>query len=314
MGLRITIAAILLLCSVLLFSQAPKPASGKIIRHSEFASQFVPSRTIDVWLPEGYTPAKKYAVLYMHDGQMLYDSTGTWNHQEWKVDETIQELMRQQKIKDCIVVGIWNAGIRRHAEYFPQAPYEMLTKSQQEHVYNSYRGNGQSIFFGIPIASDLYLKFITQELKPFVDRQYSTRPERDYTAIAGSSMGGLISLYAICEYPEIFGGAACLSTHWPGVFSMQDNPIPTAFFAYLQKKLPEPLTHRIYFDYGTETLDSMYAALQLQVDQIMIRKGFTAKDWVSLSWPGQDHSERSWSGRLAVPMEFILRHPEQMAK
>ena len=306
MQLRIITVVLFTLYGGLLFSQTPKPASGKIVRYSEFASQWIPSRTVDIWLPEGYTPSKKYAVLYMHDGQMLYDSTITWNHQEWKVDETIQELIKQQKIKDCIVVGIWNAGIRRHAEYFPQAPYEMLTKAQQEKMYNSYRGNGQSIFSGIPISSDLYLKFITQELKPFVDSHYSTRPERDYTAICGSSMGGLISLYAICEYPEVFGSAACLSTHWPGVFSIQNNPIPAAFFAYLQKKLPEPASHRIYFDYGTETLDSMYATLQLQVDQIMKRKGFTAENWVSLSWPGQDHSEKSWSSRLAVPMEFIL--------
>jgi len=306
MQLRIITAVLLTLYGGLLFSQTPKPASGKIVRYSEFASQWIPSRTVDIWLPEGYTPSKKYAVLYMHDGQMLYDSASTWNHQEWKVDETIQELIKQKKIKDCIVVGIWNAGIRRHAEYFPQAPYEMLTKAQQEKMYNSYRGNGQSIFSGIPISSDLYLKFITQELKPFVDSHYSTRPERDYTAICGSSMGGLISLYAICEYPEVFGSAACLSTHWPGVFSIQNNPIPAAFFAYLQKKLPEPASHRIYFDYGTETLDSMYATLQLQVDQIMKRKGFTAENWVSLSWPGQDHSEKSWSSRLAVPMEFIL--------
>lgn len=306
MQLRIITAVLLTLYGGLLFSQTPKPASGKIVRYSEFASQWIPSRTVDIWLPEGYTPSKKYAVLYMHDGQMLYDSASTWNHQEWKVDETIQELIKQKKIKECIVVGIWNAGIRRHAEYFPQAPYEMLTKAQQEKMYNSYRGNGQSIFSGIPISSDLYLKFITQELKPFVDSHYSTRPERDYTAICGSSMGGLISLYAICEYPEVFGSAACLSTHWPGVFSIQNNPIPAAFFAYLQKKLPEPASHRIYFDYGTETLDSMYATLQLQVDQIMKRKGFTAENWVSLSWPGQDHSEKSWSSRLAVPMEFIL--------
>jgi enterochelin esterase-like enzyme len=288
-------------------AQLPVASTGKIVRHTAFASQWVPERTVDVWLPKGYSTEKKYAVLYMHDGQMLYDSSLTWNRQEWGIDETLQRLMDDKKIQDCIVIGIWNTGNRRHAEYFPQAPFASLTKQQQEMIYNSYRSNGQSIFSGIPISSDLYLKFLTQELKPFVDNNYSTLSQREYTFIAGSSMGGLISLYAICEYPNVFGGAACLSTHWPGLMQMENNPVPAAFFSYMQKKLPNPSTHRLYFDHGTETLDSMYAQLQKQADIVLKAKGFTNKNWISLNWPGQDHSERSWRSRLAVPMEFLLR-------
>jgi enterochelin esterase-like enzyme len=301
------LAVLLMVCSTFLFSQTPSVKKGKIIRHSAFPSQWVPARIIDVWLPEGYSPEKKYAVLYMHDGQMLYDSTITWNKQEWGVDETLQLLLDEQKIENVIVVGIWNAGIRRHAEYFPQAPFASLTKEQQKKVYDSYRSNGQSIFSGIPICSDLYLKFITEELKPFIDKNYATRSERAYTYIAGSSMGGLISLYALCEYPEVFGGAACLSTHWPGLMQMDDNPVPNAFFAYMQKKLPDPRTHRLYFDYGTETLDSMYASLQGQADRVLQYKGFHSENWITKSWPGQDHSERSWRSRLSVPLLFLLR-------
>ena len=291
------------------FSQLPITANGKIVRYSDFKSQFIPARNVDVWLPNGYTSLKKYAVLYMHDGQMLYDSSLTWNRQEWGVDETLQALLDQQKIQDVIVVGIWNAGIRRHAEYFPQAPFASLAKDEQEKIYASYRSNGQSIFSGIAIASDLYLQFIIQELKPFIDRNFSTLTQRAHTFTAGSSMGGLISLYALCEYPEVFGGAACLSTHWPGLMKMDDNPVPAAFFAYMQKKLPDPATHLLYFDHGTETLDSLYAQLQEQADRILESKGFSNKNWISRSWPGQDHSERSWRSRLAVPMEFLL-HPK----
>lgn len=288
-------------------SQLPETSAGKIIRYSDIPSQFIPTRNVDVWLPKGYTSSKKYAVLYMHDGQMLFDSSLTWNRQEWGVDETLQSLMDQQKIQEAIVVGIWNAGSRRHAEYFPQAPFASLTKDQQDKIYTSYRGNGQSIFSGIAIASDLYLKFIVQELKPFIDKNFSTLPQKAHTFIAGSSMGGLISLYAICEYPEVFGGAACLSTHWPGLMKMEDNPVPAAFFSYMQQQLPDPASHLLYFDHGTETLDSMYAHLQEQADQVLKGKGFTSQHWISLSWPGQDHSERSWRSRLAIPMEFLLR-------
>jgi predicted alpha/beta superfamily hydrolase len=288
-------------------AQLPQVKAGKMVRIENFASAYVPTHTVDIWLPEGYSEKKKYAVLYMQDGQMLFDSTITWNKQEWGVDETLTTLMQENAIQDCIVVGIWNGGRSRHAEYFPQKPFESLTASQQEIVYNAYRSGGQSIFFGLPISSDLYLSFLTKELKPFIDQHYSTRSSRSHTFIAGSSMGALISLYAVCEYPTVFGGAACLSTHWPGLFTLENNPVPAAFFSYLTKKLPSPTTHQLYFDHGTETLDSMYASLQKQVDSIVQKKGYTGANWMSRSWPGQNHSERSWRSRFAVPATFLLR-------
>ncbi|MFN9999067.1 MAG: alpha/beta hydrolase, partial [bacterium] len=185
-------------------AQLPVPASGKIIHHENFASQYVDSRNVDVWLPENYSPSKKYAVLYMQDGQMLFDSTLTWNKQEWCVDETISSLQQENKIKDCIVVGIWNTGAGRHSEYFPQKPFESLPKNLQDSVYNAYRSGGRSIFGGKPIISDRYLLFLTQELKPFIDKTYSTKKDRNNTFLAGSSMGALISLYTLCEYPQLF--------------------------------------------------------------------------------------------------------------
>jgi enterochelin esterase-like enzyme len=289
-----------------LSAQLPRPSSGRIIRHGNFPSTYISPRNVDVWLPNHYSPDKKYAVLYMQDGQMLFDSTTTWNKQEWGVDEILSTLMEQGKIRECIVVGIWNGEKSRHAEYFPQKPFESLSDADREKIYSGYRMGGQSIFNGISICSDQYLKFLVSELKPFIDSAYATRKDRAHTFLMGSSMGALISLYALCEYPDVFAGAACLSTHWPGLFSMQNNPVPGAFFAYLKKQLPAPRHHRIYFDHGTETLDSMYATLQTQVDSIMISKGYAESNWISRNWPGQDHSERSWRSRLQVPMEFLL--------
>jgi enterochelin esterase-like enzyme len=289
------------------FAQLPKPSSGRIIRTENFSSKHVPARNVDVWLPDNYTASKKYAVLYMHDGQMLFDSSITWNKQEWGVDETLNQLMQQNIIRDCIVVGIWNGGKSRHPEYFPQKPFEALSKEEQQLVYSAYRSGGQSIFSGLPISSDNYLKFLVEELKPFIDKNYSTKTDASNTFVAGSSMGGLISLYALCEYPTIFGGAACLSTHWPGLLSMENNPVPAVFFSYLKNHLPSAKQHRIYFDHGTETLDSMYASLQLQVDAIMKQKKYKPSNWISRSWPGQDHSEKSWRSRLDIPITFLLK-------
>ena len=104
----------------LIFAQKVNVCSGKIKRHANFSSEHVQKRNVDVWLPEGYSKKNKYAVIYMHDGQMLFDSTDTWNKQEWKVDETISKLMGENKIQDVIIVGIWNIRQLRHAEYFPQ--------------------------------------------------------------------------------------------------------------------------------------------------------------------------------------------------
>ena len=303
-----------LLCFFLLsnqfiaFAQQPIPSSGRIVRTENFASKYVPARNVDVWLPDHYSSSKKYAVLYMHDGQMLFDSSITWNKQEWGVDETLTQLMQEQKIRDCIVVGIWNGGKSRHPEYFPQKPFEALSKEDQKLVYNAYRSGGQSIFSGLAISSDNYLKFLVEELKPFIDKNYSTKTDASNTFTAGSSMGGLISLYAICEYPAVFGGAACLSTHWPGLLSMENNPVPAVFFSYLKQHLPSAKQHRIYFDHGTETLDSMYASLQVQVDAIMKQKKYSPSNWISRSWPGQDHSEKSWRNRLEVPVTFLLKY------
>ena len=284
----------------------PMVSSGRIVRHRDFPSRFVQSRNIDVWLPADYEKGKKYDVLYMHDGQMLFDSSATWNHREWGVDETISRLMKEGRIRDCIVVGIWNKGAGRHADYFPQKPFASMTSSDQAIVYGSNRKEGASLFNGQPVRSDGYLRFLVKELKPFIDRNYYTRRGREHTFTAGSSMGGLISLYAVCEYPKVFGGAACLSTHWPGIFATEGNPFPDAMFAYMRAKLPAPGRTRIYFDHGDRTLDAMYPPLQQKADEVMRARGYSAVDHLSLFFPGKDHSETAWAERLQQPVLFLL--------
>jgi predicted alpha/beta superfamily hydrolase len=241
----------------------------------------------------------------MHDGQMLFDSTTTFNKMEWGVDECLTKLMRERKIKNTIVVGIWNTKENRHQEYIPQKAYESLSKVDKEKVGHSLEKTGMSKEF--KPTSDNYLKFIVEELKPFIDITYSTYQNKENTFIAGSSMGGLISIYAVCEYPDIFGGAACLSTHWPGTFEVENNPIPESFYSYLKEKLPNPKSTKIYFDYGTVDLDALYPPLQAKVDTILQSKGFTQENWITKKFEGENHSENAWKKRLHVPMEFLLR-------
>lgn len=288
------------------YSQLPSVNSGRIDRYEQFPSRYVTPRNVDVWLPEGYDSSKRYAVLYMQDGQMLYDSAQTWNHQSWDVEEAATRLMQAKDIRDFIIVGIWNGGVTRHGDYFPQKPFLMLTPVEQDSLYHSRRPEGVSVFKEVSIRSDGYLKFIVKELKPFIDRTYNTAQNRSSTFIAGSSMGGMISWYAVCEYPGVFGGAACLSTHWPGIFTVRNNPYPDAVLNYLEKHLPNPATHRFYFDYGTMTLDSLYGPIQVSVDAVMQKRGYTDKNWMTRSFPGADHSENAWRERMEVPLLFLL--------
>ncbi|MGB4930648.1 MAG: alpha/beta hydrolase-fold protein, partial [Chitinophagales bacterium] len=140
-------------------AQLPNVASGKIERYADFKSAVIETRNVDVWLPADYSSSKKYAVLYMHDGQMLFDSAATWNKQEWHVDETVSNLIAEGKIIDCIVVGIWNNGIYRHADYFPQKPLADLPSAARDTlIKNELQGQPRS---------DAYLQFIVSELKPF---------------------------------------------------------------------------------------------------------------------------------------------------
>ena len=308
MNRKVGLLIILLILSIQINAQnsLPHVVSGKIERIENFQSKYVTARNIDIWLPNGYSDTTQYAVLYMHDGQMLYDPTQTWNKQACNADDVASELLAKSKVKDFIVVGIWNGGKTRHQDYFPQKPFEQLSKTEKDTVVAQLQRAGRAAEKFQP-QSDSYLQFIVKELKPYIDKKYSVKTGRESTFIAGSSMGGLISLYAICEYPNVFGGAACLSTHWVGTFTLESNPVPNSFIGYLKSNLPDPTNHKIYFDCGDQTLDAMYPKIQMEVDSVMKSKGYTGSSWITKYFPGDDHSEKSWNKRLGIPMEFLLR-------
>lgn len=287
-------------------AQVPTVQNGRIVRIENFKSKFVTPRNVDIWLPDGYCDTIKYPVLYMHDGQMLFDPEITWNKQAWNVADVASELMTKQKTRKFIVVGIWNGGETRHADYFPQSPFEQLGSTQKDTITAQLKRAGRIKEVFNP-NSDNYLKFLVKELKPYIDKNYAVYTNRANTFVAGSSMGGLISMYAVCEYPKIFGGAACISTHWVGTFTLDNNPLPSAFLNYLTKNLPKKKNHKIYFDCGDQTLDALYPSIQGKVDSLMLAKGFTDLNWVTKYFSGENHSEKSWSKRLHIPLEFLLK-------
>lgn len=281
---------------------------GRIERLENFSSQFVQSRPIDVWLPGDYSPLKRYAVLYMQDGQGLFDAGQAWNKQAWNVHLALSKLMQDGAVQDTIVVGIPNGGKYRYGEYYPDKYLALAPDDVRlDYVHRAQRDK--------PLA-DAYLRFLVEELKPVIDQRYVTRSEPEGTFIMGSSMGGMISLYALCEYPQVFGGAAGLSTHWVGRPSrwgvperLQNATLPLAAFNYLQRHLPRANTRRLYMDHGTLGLDAIYGIHQAVVDAIGKEMGYDSAHWQSRIFEGAGHSEADWGARVEIPLTFLLGKP-----
>jgi len=297
-----------ILVALLLYVAAPASAepiqpvrvsAGTIVDLGVLTSKYTDQRRVVVWLPDGYRPrGPKYAVLYMHDGQNLFDKATAGYGMEWEIDEHLSKLIAENKVRPTIVVGIWNTP-KRLQEYVPSKPFEKLPTAYQDKV--------PAVYGGKPL-SDGYLKFIVRELRPTINRRFNVKTDRANTVIMGSSMGSLISLYAIDEYPQIFGGAGMLSTHWPRLLKPEDYEVASsAFERYLGPALPDPRTHRLYFDHGSEMLDADYARYQRRIDAVVARRGYKqGVSWLTRSFPGQEHNEISWASRVEIPLEFLL--------
>lgn len=259
--------------------------------HEDFPSRFVTPRRIEVWLPREHLSgvAQRLPVLYLHDGQNLFSPQNAFIGVDWGLDEALSALAARGR--PAIAVGIWNTPLRL-LEYLPHRP---LARIVAERIAAGKMQPHESP------RSDDYLCLITEELKPFIDSRYPTMTDREGTFIMGSSMGALFSLYALCERPDVFGGAACLSTHWPAAGD--------AMAEYLAASLPSPATHRIYFDYGTETIDAAYEPHQRRVDAVMRKTGYEeGKNWLTLKFEGAEHSERAWRERVHIPLSFLLEN------
>lgn len=297
-------------------SLAPRDG-GRFVDYDNFSSEFVSARRVRVWLPPEYDASREpFAVLYMQDGQNLFDPPSPMARGAWEVDRHLLALRHANAVRPTIVVAVWNAGVNRAREYGPQAPIESLP-AELRRIVPPNGGAADSA----PLA-DAYVRFLATELKPFIDAHYKTRPGRDDTFVMGSSMGGLISLYALSSFPEVFGAAGCLSTHWvittnyaafPAQFAPAASGDPrveqmaAAYRDWLRGHLPAAGKHRLYFDHGTQGLDRLYGPLQQKVDVLLAAKGYRPGiDWMTRVFAGAPHDESAWRERLAIPLTFLL--------
>ncbi|RIK22755.1 MAG: esterase [Anaerolineae bacterium] len=262
--------------------------SGEIrIAPNVYSPQLGISREVLVYLPPSYgRDGRRYPVIYMQDGQNLFDSDTSYAG-EWGVDETM-ELLGHQEGLEAIIVGIPNTGIHRIDEYSPFRDKRL----------GGGRGND-------------YVRFIAESLKPEVDREFRTMTERKYTGIMGSSMGGLISLYAYFEFAPIFGFAGVMS---PSLWFAGG-----AIFDYVESAASPP--GKIYLDAGTreygESSNSgrlhraaasrRYYASVRRMKGILVKKGYRPfRDVMHVEEKWAGHSESSWGRRLAPALRFLL--------
>lgn len=313
--IRMTTIRLFVLPVVLFFVslavQAGEEFSSRIDVYTQFNGENILPRDISVWLPAEYlsSPKKRYSVIYAHDGQNLFFPEFTYAGVSWEIENALTRLHRAGNIKDVIVVGISNTKNRR-LEYYPDDSVRFVSAQTRKNLASHPQG---------PPRGDAYMAFIVKRLKPFIDQHYRTLPDRENTFLLGSSMGGVISLYGAIQYPDVFGAAACLSTHWPLNHYIQashdsqkyeqEDELAKAFIQYVERNLPPASAHlRLYFDHGDQGVDAMYAPYQNQINALIGERKYQKGDqWESRFFPGANHNEKSWSERLDIPLQFLLK-------
>jgi predicted alpha/beta superfamily hydrolase len=237
------------------------------------------ARNISVYLPPDYfTPSaagRRYPVLYMHDGQNLFDgATAFVPGQDWGVDEAAEVLIAAGRIMPIIIVAIDHAGDARGDELTPTFDAR-------------YKSGGR--------GAD-YARMLIEELKPYVDANYRTRPDREWTGVGGASLGGLISLYLGLEHPEVFSRLALLS---PSLWWDKRRLLMQV------RKMETKLPLRIWLDIGTqEGSGTLYNVRMLKNG--LLRLGWTRDDFKYIEAQGADHSERAWAQRIGPALEFLF--------
>jgi predicted alpha/beta superfamily hydrolase len=243
-----------------------------VIDTAFFIPQLNRTRRVLIYLPPSYNSStKKYPVLYMHDGQNVFDDVTSFSG-EWGVDEAIDTL--GLKTKECIVVGIDNGGDKRLNEY---CPYDFSLSGIAANTKTN-KGEGGK-----------YVDFLVKTLKPFIDKKYRTLKDKNNTFTAGSSMGGLISMYAVLKYPKLFGGA--------GVFSPAFWVAPKIFDDIKAKG--KKVNARIYFYAGDEEGESM---VPMTIRAFNDMHGVSKSKMCEVIRAGGKHNEQRW--RIEFPLFY----------
>ncbi len=244
--------------------------TGTVQYHPAVKGKGIKDRDVAVWLPPGYdsSGSTRYPVLYMHDGQNIFDPANSAFGVEWSIDETCDSLIRSGAIPPLIVVGIFNTPDRSF-EYVPG------------------------------VKGEAYMNFITKQLKPFIDSAYRTQVDKQHTFTGGSSLGGLISFMLAWQHPDVFSTALCLSP----AFKIRNLDYVKNVLAYRGRKKPVSF----YIDNGGVGLDSQLQPGVNAMLVALNKKGFEeGKDIKYVSDLKANHSESSWGRRFPAAIIWCM--------
>lgn len=249
-----------------------------LLKHPRFHSRFLTDdRDVTVYLPPGYDDdrSRRYPVLFLHDGQNLFDPAEVYKKGEhWRVGETATALIEAARIPPMIIVGIANTGPRRLHEYTA--------------THDRRRGGGEA---------ELYGRLLVEELKPFIDATYRTRPGPEDTGLGGSSLGGLVTLYLGLKYPDVFTRLAVMS---PSVWWDR-----RAILRNVREARPKPRL-RIWLDIGTREGRHHVANADLLHAGLIKAGWIEGEDLHYEQVSGGTHSEASWAARFDRVLEWLF--------
>ncbi|MFO7446982.1 MAG: alpha/beta hydrolase-fold protein [Ignavibacteriaceae bacterium] len=242
-----------------------KKIVGNVEYHRSFYSANLKNeRDIIIWLPPGYNEIdRRFPVLYMHDGQNIMDSNTSFTKTDWRVDETVTELINKDMLREIIVVGIYN------------------TPDRLEEYSDSEKGHS-------------YIKFLLEEVKPFIDSSYRTLPDKNNTGVMGSSMGGLISFLIVWNHPGIISKAAGLSNS----FHYDDRKTIKMVKEYEGEKKD----FKLYIDSGEDGVEEN----QLMFAELTLKDYRLGKELDYYYDIGAQHTESAWAERLERPLLFLF--------
>ncbi len=273
------------------FASIPKLSTAsknvKIISNEFLLGKLGKTRRVWIYLPSNYNKTnKKYPVLYMHDGQNLFDEL-TAPFGEWGVDECLDSLSLKLNF-EIIVVGIDNGKEDRLSEY---SPYDFKVKPDEVNTWD-VRGSG-----------DLYLSSLVNEVKPYIDSAYRTLTDRSNTHVCGSSMGGLISLYAIMRYPDVFGSAGVFSpAFWTNMDSLKEE---------IKRNNNTFWAGGVYMIAG-ELEGARYVNNMYEIAELLIRRGKQNIKYLSI--PEGQHKESFWRNEFPAYVSWLKSTQKQTNK
>ena len=253
--------------------------TGTLRLHKALESRFTESsHDVIVYLPPDYNETeRRYAVLYLHDGQNLFDPATAFAGNDWGLDALAEALIQTGQIQPLVIVGIYNAGEKRIAEY--------------THVRDR-RGRGG--------RAKAYARFLIEDLKPFIDSEYRTLTGRANTGLGGSSLGGLVTMYLGLHHPDVFGKLIVMS---PSVWWANRAILREV------RKLRGRLAEKIWLDIGT--CEGQNPALSVKnaedLAAALVSKGWQpGQDFKFVEDPGAGHNEKAWGHRMRDALKFLF--------